>query len=172
MVDITARAGNAMAMSRKKSTGESLTLLGAKRTVYPTSPAAARLEAFPNPHPERDYWIRFDCPEFTSLCPITGQPDFGTIIIRYIPNRKCIESKSLKLYLFSFRNEGAFAEAIVNRVLDDIVKACKPRAAVVIGEFTPRGGIGITVEAEYPKKKRGGALLPLKMGATEEGVEH
>jgi len=139
-------------MTKKKSKGKSVTLLGAKRTEYPTSLDRARLEAFANPHPERDYWIRFDCPEFTALCPITGQPDFGEIIIRYVPNKKCIESKSLKLYLFSFRNEGAFAESIVNRVLDDLVRACKPRKAVVIGEFTPRGGIGITVEAAYPKR--------------------
>lgn len=135
---------------KKKATRNKLTQLGAKQITYPAAPEEARLETFDNPYPGRDYWIRFDCPEFTALCPITGQPDFADIMIRYVPNKKCLESKSLKLYLFSFRNEGAFAESIVNRVLDDLVKACKPRKAVVIGEFAPRGGIGITVEAEHP----------------------
>lgn len=129
---------------------DGLTQLGAKQTHYPAKPEEATLETFPNPSPGREYWIEFNCPEFTALCPITQQPDFGTIIIRYVPNERCIESKSLKLYLFSFRNEGAFAERITNRVLDDVVSACKPLRAEVKGVFTPRGGIGITVEAAHP----------------------
>lgn len=132
------------------SPNKSLTLLGAKETVYPASPGQAKLETFANPNKERDYWIQFLCPEFTALCPVTGQPDFGTLTIRYVPDQHCLESKSLKLYLFAYRNEGVFAEAITNRVLDDIVAACRPRRAEVTGTFTPRGGIGITVEATYP----------------------
>ncbi len=127
-----------------------LSQLGAEKTIYPTSPEQAVLETFPNPSPGRDFWITFDCPEFTALCPITNQPDFGTLTIRYVPDQRCIESKSLKLYLFSFRNEGAFAERITNRVLDDLVAACAPKKAEVKGAFTPRGGIGITVDAAYP----------------------
>jgi len=127
-----------------------LTLL--KRSVqnYPDSPDKARLEAFENTHKKRDYWITFNCPEFTALCPITGQPDFGRITIQYIPGKLCLESKSLKLYLFSFRNHGAFHEEVVNRILDDLVKAIKPKKALVQGEFNTRGGISITVEASHP----------------------
>lgn len=135
--------------SARKPAGP-LTLLGSKQTRYPTAPELAPLEAFPNPHPGRDYWITFDCPEFTSLCPITGQPDFGHLTIRYVANRHCVESKSLKLYLFAFRNHGAFHEDVVNRVLDDLVHAIRPRQATVRGEFRPRGGIAITVEATAP----------------------
>lgn len=110
----------------------------------------ARIETFPNRHPDRDYTIRFDCPEFTSLCPITGQPDFARITIEYVPDQLCIESKSLKLYLGSFRNEGSFAEAITNRIRDDLAAACKPRRLTVTADFTPRGGIAICVKATYP----------------------
>ena len=116
----------------------------------PKSPSKAKLETFKNSHPQRDYWIEFDCPEFTSMCPITGQPDFGHISIQYVADELCLESKSLKLYLFSFRNHGAFHEEVVNRVLDDIVKAIQPREAIVLGEFNPRGGIAINVEASHP----------------------
>jgi len=129
---------------------DDLTLLGSSSTTYPSTPKEARLEAFQNTHPERDYWIDLDCPEFTAICPITGQPDFGKITIRYIPDQKCVESKSLKLYLFSYRNHGAFHEEVVNRILDDLVEAVHPRRAVVQGEFRPRGGIGISITAEYP----------------------
>lgn len=132
----------------KKTAG--LTLLNRNHKKYPTSPKQARLEAFRNTHPNRDYWIEFDCPEFTSICPVTGQPDFGHITIEYIPDRLCLESKSLKLYLFSYRNHGAFHEEVVNLILDDIVKAIKPREICVSGEFNRRGGIGISVEAFYP----------------------
>ena len=107
------------------------------------------LELFPNPKPERDYTIRMECPEFTCLCPRTGQPDFATIHIRYIPDALCIELKSLKNYLWSYRNEGAFHEAVVNKILDDLKGACKPRYMEVIGEFYVRGGIQTTVRASY-----------------------
>lgn len=136
--------------SRKNGGRGGLTLLGRKIGHFPASPDEARLEAFENKYPRRDYWIHFECPEFTSLCPITGQPDFGIIMIDYIPNRRCLESKSLKLYLFSFRNFGTFYEEAVNRILDDLVKACRPRKARVTGKFNPRGGIALTVTAGYP----------------------
>ncbi len=126
-----------------------LTLLSASERNYPTSPEEARLETFTNLYADRDYLIEFDCPEYTSLCPVTGQPDFGHIIIRYVPDDKCIESKSLKLYLYSFRNSSTFHEESVNTILDAIVKACSPRRAEVIGRFRPRGGISINVKASY-----------------------
>lgn len=129
---------------------EELTLLRQSEGKYPESPDEAKLETFDNQYPDRDYWITFDCPEFTSRCPITNQPDFGKIEIRYIPDRRCIESKSLKLYLFSFRNYGTFHEEAVNRILDDIVAACQPRKVIVNGDFNPRGGIRIKVTVAYP----------------------
>ena len=107
------------------------------------------LQTFPNPNPERDYEVRFECPEFTCLCPMTGQPDFATIRIRYTPNERCVELKSLKLYLWSFRNEGAFHEAVTNRILDDLVAAIEPRAMTVEGDFLVRGGIHTVVEVRY-----------------------
>lgn len=121
-----------------------------RKTAYPTKPDRAILEAFTNTHPRRAYWVTFDCPEFTSLCPITGQPDFGRISIRYIPRELCLESKSLKLYLFSYRNSGAFHEEVVNRVLDDIISVIAPEKAIVSGQFNARGGIAISVEATHP----------------------
>lgn len=134
---------------------QGLTLLRANERDYPDSPEKARLEAFPNPHPKRDYDIAFHCPEFTALCPITGQPDFGRIEIRYVPDRWCLESKSLKLYLFAFRGCGVFHEAVVNRILDDVVKAIRPRRAIVHGDFHARGGISISVESVFPYARRG-----------------
>ncbi len=110
-----------------------------------------QLEAFPNRHPGRDYTVTLECPEFTCVCPLTGQPDFGTITIRYIPDQKVLESKSLKLYLWSFREEGTFHEHVTNVILDDVVKALEPRWCKVTGAFNVRGGISITVEAEYSK---------------------
>jgi 7-cyano-7-deazaguanine reductase len=110
---------------------------------------SSTLETFPNPRPERDFEIAIDCPEFTSMCPKTGLPDFGTIRIRYVPGDRCIELKSLKYYLLAFRNQGIFYEAVTNRILDDLVSACGPRRMTVIGEFTARGGISTTVTAEY-----------------------
>jgi len=108
------------------------------------------LEAFDNPRPERDYEIRFECPEFTCVCPVTGQPDFATIRIRYVPDRRCVELKSLKLYLWSFRDEGAFHEAVTNRILDDLVALLEPRKMSVEGDFYVRGGIHTVVEASHP----------------------
>ncbi len=114
------------------------------------------LETFPNPSPERDYEISFECPEFTCLCPRTGQPDFATMRIRYVPNRLCVELKSLKLYLWSFRDEGHFHEAVTNRILDDLVRATRPRRMTVIGDFYVRGGIHTIVNAGYeaPRRRR------------------
>ena len=108
-----------------------------------------RLERFENPAPERDYEIRFECPEFTCLCPKTGQPDFATIRIRYVPDRWCVELKSLKLYLWSYRDEGAFHEAVTNRILDDLVAAIAPRRMEVEGAFWVRGGIATTIVATH-----------------------
>ncbi len=127
---------------------EGLTLLNRNHKEYPVSPETAKLEFFENAYPNRDYVIEFDCPEFTSLCPVTGQPDFGHIKIRYIADRRCIESKSLKLYLFSFRNDNTFHEEAVNRILTDLVKVLSPRWMRVEGVFRPRGGIAISVVAE------------------------
>jgi 7-cyano-7-deazaguanine reductase len=114
--------------------------------------ATKALETFPNPKPERDYEIRFDCPEFTCLCPKTGQPDFARIEIRYVPDARCVELKSLKLYLWSYRDEGAFHEAVTNRILDDLVEATAPRQMTVVGGFWVRGGIATTVTASYRKE--------------------
>ncbi len=108
------------------------------------------LETFPNPKPGRDYVIEFHCPEFTCVCPRTGQPDFALITIRYVPDRLCVELKSLKLYLWSYRAEGHFHEAVINRILDDLVSLLEPREMKVEGEFNVRGGIHTTVTAEYP----------------------
>ncbi|MBQ9718521.1 MAG: NADPH-dependent 7-cyano-7-deazaguanine reductase QueF [Clostridia bacterium] len=129
-----------------------LTLLKKNHKDYPDSPEKAKIETFRNAFPQRDYIITFDCPEFTSLCPITGQPDFGHITINYIAKEKCIESKALKLYLFSYRNHNTFHEVAVNTILDDLVAACKPKWMQVIGDFMPRGGIAIHVTAEHGKK--------------------
>jgi 7-cyano-7-deazaguanine reductase len=109
------------------------------------------LETFPNPRPERDYEINMECPEFTCVCPRTGQPDFATIRIRYVPAQLCVELKSLKLYLWSYRNEGAFHEAVTNRILDDLVQALQPKSMTVVGDFNVRGGIHTTVSAAYEK---------------------
>lgn len=107
------------------------------------------LETFANPRPERDYTIDIDCPEFTSVCPKTGQPDFGTIHIRYVPGDRCIELKSLKLYLWWYRERGIYYEAVVNQILDDLVAACTPRRMTVTGQFNVRGGIGTVVTADH-----------------------
>ena len=109
-----------------------------------------RLETFPNPRPARDYEISMEAPEFTCVCPRTGQPDFATIRIRYIPDQLCVELKSLKLYLWSFREDGAFHEDVINRILDDLVEVCRPRRMTVIGDFNIRGGIHTTITASYP----------------------
>ena len=108
-----------------------------------------KLELFPNPQPERDYTIRISIPEFTCLCPKTGQPDFATLSLEYIPDRQCVELKSLKMYVWSFRNEGAFHEAVTNEILDDLVNATAPRFMRLTAIFNVRGGIGTTVIAEH-----------------------
>jgi len=112
------------------------------------------LESFPNPRKDRDYTIEFVFPEFTSVCPVTGQPDFATITVRYVPDRLCVEMKSLKLYYFSYRNKGIFYEAVTNQILDDLVAALKPRQMTVIGQFAVRGGTAGTVTAEYPSARK------------------
>jgi 7-cyano-7-deazaguanine reductase len=109
------------------------------------------LETFPNPRREREYEIAIDCPEFTSMCPKTGLPDFGTIRIRYVPDALCLELKALKYYLLDYRNQGIFYEAATNKILDDLVAACQPRRMTVIGDFSARGGITTKVTAEYTK---------------------
>ena len=116
-------------------------------------PSADQLETFPNLHPGRDYVIEIVCPEFTSVCPKTGQPDFGTITFTYTPDQKCVELKALKLYLQRFRDQGIFYENVVNRLLDDFVKACQPRRCKVVGCFTPRGGITTTVTCSHEAQK-------------------
>jgi 7-cyano-7-deazaguanine reductase len=115
-----------------------------------TTTPQSTLESFPNPVVGRDYEIRFECPEFTCLCPKTGQPDFATIRIRYTPHERCVELKSLKLYLWSYRDKGAFHEAVTNKILDDIVAAIAPKRLVVEGDFLVRGGIHTTVEVRHP----------------------
>jgi 7-cyano-7-deazaguanine reductase len=126
-----------------------LSLLGSKATEYPTDYAPEMLETFDNKHPGRNYLVSFICPEFTSLCPKTGQPDFAKIIINYIPRQKMVESKSLKLYLFSFRNHGDFHEDCVNIILNDLKALMDPLYIEVLGIFTPRGGIAIHPFANY-----------------------
>jgi len=130
---------------------EGLTLLGRKKRK-----PVRRLETFPNRHPGRRYTVTLVCPEFTCVCPLTGQPDFGTITIHYIPDKRILESKSLKLYLWSYREEGAFHEHVTNRILDDVVKALEPLSCKVTGAFNVRGGISITVEATYEKQSGSG----------------
>jgi len=129
-------------------TAEGLAALG-RKTEYKSDYAPEVLETFQNKHPERDYWVKFNCPEFTSLCPITGQPDFAEIVIQYIPAERMVESKSLKLYLFSFRNHGDFHEDCVNTILQDLISLMKPKYIEVTGLFTPRGGISIHPYANY-----------------------
>ena len=116
-----------------------------------TTRPARSLETFPNPNPERDYEIAFEAPEFTCLCPMTGQPDFATIRIRYVPDERCVELKSLKLYLWSYRDEGAFHEAVTNRIADDVIAAIDPRRLTVEGDFFVRGGIRTVVKVEHSK---------------------
>lgn len=136
-------------MNRTAEELSNLTLLGNKNTVYSNNYSPEVLETFPNKHPETDYLVTLDCPEFTSLCPKTGQPDFGHLIIQYIPSERMVESKSLKLYLFSFREHGDFHEDCVCIIRDDLVKLMHPRYLEVIGLFNPRGGITIKPFAQY-----------------------
>ena len=135
-------------MNREQDNLQSL----GRKTAIPDTYAPEVLETFANQHPDRDYWVQFNCPEFTTLCPITGQPDFGEIKILYIPDERMVESKSLKLYLFSFRNHGDFHEDVVNIILNDLVKLMNPRYIEVLGLFVPRGGISIHPYVNYGHK--------------------
>jgi len=132
----------------KERKEEGLRLLG-KKTDYASSYNPDVLETFENMHPDNDYWVQFNCPEFTSLCPVTGQPDFAEIKILYIPDKRMVESKSLKLYLFSFRNHGDFHEDCVNTIMKDLVRLMEPKYIEVLGLFVPRGGISIYPYANY-----------------------
>ena len=136
---------------RKDKELEGLSLLGNQGTKYDYGYNPEVLETFENKHPDNDYFVKFNCPEFTSLCPITGQPDFATIYISYIPNIKMVESKSLKLYLFSFRNHGDFHEDCMNIIMKDLIKLMDPKYIEVWGKFTPRGGISIDPYCNYGK---------------------
>src|SRR6516225_8607668 len=139
-------------MAKRKRVAE-FRLLGHSDVKLPASPAEARLETFPNPAPQRNYRIHFETADFTSVCPVTGQPDFARIDIDYLPDRLCVESKSLKFYLASYRNERAFNEAVTNHILDDFVRAVRPRRVTIVAQFSARGGISLTVRAEYPDKE-------------------
>jgi 7-cyano-7-deazaguanine reductase len=134
-----------------------MTQLGAKSQLSPSQIDNPRsiLEAFENPRPQRDYQIQFVFPEFTSVCPVTGQPDFATITVRYVPDRYCVEMKSLKLYFFAYRNKGIFYESVVNTICDDLVDVLRPRKMTVIGDFAVRGGTAGTVTVEYDAKGEG-----------------
>ncbi len=136
-------------MREKES--EHLTHLGSQGTKYSSEYAPEVLETFNNKHPDNDYFVKFNCPEFTSLCPITGQPDFATITIAYVPDKKMVESKALKLYLFSFRNHGDFHEDVVNVIMKDLIRLLEPKYIEVWGKFLPRGGISIDPYCNYGK---------------------
>ncbi len=137
---------------RSKEETEGLTLLGNKNVKYADNYAPEVLETFLNKHKDNDYFVKFNCPEFTSLCPITGQPDFAAIYISYVPDEKMVESKSLKLYLYSFRNHGDFHEDCVNIIMKDLIRLMDPKYIEVWGKFTPRGGISIDPYCNYGKK--------------------
>lgn len=139
-----------MTSGRSKEELQGVSLLGNK-TAYKSDYAPEVLESFPNKHPQNDYWVKFNCPEFTSLCPMTGQPDFATIYISYVPDERLVESKSLKLYLFSFRNHGDFHEDCVNIIMKDLIKLMEPKYIEVWGKFLPRGGLSIDPYANYGK---------------------
>lgn len=136
---------------RERKELEGISLLGNKNVSYAEYYAPHLLETFKNKHPENDYFVKFNCPEFTSLCPMTGQPDFATIYISYVPGELMVESKSLKLYLFSFRNHGDFHEDCVNIIMKDLIKLMDPKYIEVWGKFTPRGGISIDPYCNYGK---------------------
>ncbi|MGI8891808.1 MAG: preQ(1) synthase [Chthoniobacterales bacterium] len=137
-----------MAKPRKS---KNLTLLGRTEAKIPSAPSAGILETFASPT-RRPYWIRFESSDFTSLCPITGQADFASIQIDYQPGKRCLETKSLKFYLASYRNQRAFNEAVTNRILEDLVAACKPRRMTVRAEFASRGGIALTITVSHPEE--------------------
>jgi 7-cyano-7-deazaguanine reductase len=138
-----------------------LTHLGRKAVLSDEQLAAPAtiLESFPNPRPGRDYEIRFVFPEFTSICPVTGQPDFATITVTYVPDQLCVEMKSLKLYYQSYRNKGVFYEAVTNQILDDLVEALRPRKMMVVGDFAVRGGTAGVVTVDYQKPQNSSSKL-------------
>ncbi|TDU66091.1 7-cyano-7-deazaguanine reductase [Prosthecobacter fusiformis] len=144
-----------------------ITLLGRSEHRLPASPDEAALETFPNRTPGRNYTIHLSAPDFGSLCPVTGQPDAAHVEILYIPDERCVETKSLKFYLASYRNHASFNEAIVNRILDDLVAACAPKQAIVRGRFVPRGGIQLTCEARHPSRE-----IPLEWPAASLSTPH
>ncbi len=128
-----------------------LTLLGRSESTIPPAPSRDTLEVFENPNPKRPYWISLDCPEFSSLCPVTGQPDTAHVVIRYQPDQLCVETKSLKYYLASYRNEPSFNESVVNRIADDLIAVCQPQRFHIKGAFSARGGISLTVDIHHPE---------------------
>lgn len=136
--------------SKKSPAPTELNLLGRSEARFPKKPDRATLEVFPNRTNGRAYWVTFDCDEFTSLCPVTGQPDFATLTIRYIPGERCVETKSLKFYLSSYRNTPSFGEDVANRILEDLVSVLEPVRMHVHAEFFPRGGIRLSVDAYHP----------------------
>ena len=147
---------------------ENLTLLGNRSVPYTFDYDPTLLETFVNKHPQNDYFVKFNCPEFTSLCPITGQPDFATVYISYIPNERMVESKSLKLYLGSFRNHGGFHEDTVNTIMKDLIRLMDPKYIEVTGFFTPRGGISIYPYANYGRPGTRFEALAQQRFATHE----
>ena len=155
---------------QKERKDEGLEALG-RETEYNSAYAPEVLETFENRHRENDYWVRFNCPEFTSLCPITGQPDFAEIRIAYVPAKRMVESKSLKLYLFSFRNHGDFHEDCVNVIMKDLIRLMDPKYIEVTGLFMPRGGISIWPYANYGKPGTKWEKLAEKRLFTRDGGE-
>jgi len=135
---------------KKNSPPTALKLLGSSKARFPSAPSKKTLEVFPNRSAGRTYWVTFECAEFTSLCPVTGQPDFATLRIRYVPDALCVETKSLKFYLSSYRSTPSFGEDVANRILDDLVAVLSPKHLHVRADFSPRGGIGLSVDAVYP----------------------
>jgi 7-cyano-7-deazaguanine reductase len=157
-------------MGRTQQELSGVTKLGSERTVYADRYDPSVLETFANKHPARDYWVTFTCPEFTSLCPMTGQPDFATLTVQYIPGARMVESKSLKLYLFSFRNHGDFHEDCVNVVLDDLVALMGPKYIEVLGRFHARGGIAIDPYVNYGQPGTAYADLAAERFRTHDGT--
>ena len=139
-------------MSMEKKETDGLSKLGGPTKFRFDSPDVSLLEAFPNRYPGRNYVITFEHPEFTSLCPMTGQPDFGTITVRYVPGERCVESKSFKLYMGAFRNHGSFMESLTNKIADDLIALLAPRRMTVEGVFNVRGGTGISIRVEHLDK--------------------
>ncbi len=157
-------------MARTKSELKGITKLGNQKTRYTVDYTPELLETFINKHPDRGYWVTFTCPEFTTLCPMTGQPDFAVITVQYVPDKLLVESKSLKLYLFSFRNHGDFHEDCVNVILNDLVKLLQPNYLEVTGRFSPRGGITIDPFVNYGKPDTPFEELALERFCNHDGT--